>query len=166
MVIIQEILTTWTKTSRGAPGAVARGKVPERMSFAAAATESAILEHMAYFNEHGGFVARETTQQYAAPATLAYGCTRLQVEVDRVAVTWRYDSGYIGAPGRDGSTKEVFVVRPGQWGRVRYNGRLTEDEGWWYRKIVLNVGIFASGSGSEFLANEPDFTYDQMARLW
>ena len=167
MVVIQEVQTSWTKDSRGAPGAVARNAVPERLSFIPSAGHHAILEHLARYGEESGFVASETVMSYDTPASLRYGCVRLVVANSRVQVMWRYDPGYIGAPERDeGPPKEAFVVSVGQWGCVRYNGRLSSDEGWWYRKVILNVGIFAAPTGSEFLVREPDFKYDQTAHLW
>src|SRR5262245_14038081 len=165
MVVVQEIQTSWTKDSRGAPGAVARNAVPERLAFTPSAGRHTVLEHLARYGEESGFVASVTVTSYDAPASLRYGCVPLVVDDSRVQVMWQYDSGYIGAPVRDGPPKEAFVVSVGQWGCLRYNGRLTYDEGWWYRKAVLNVGIFDAPTGSEFLAREPDFTYDQMARL-
>src|SRR5262245_43942324 len=145
MVVIQEVHTSWTKDSRGAPGATARNAVPERLAFTTSVGHHAVLEHLARYGEESGFVASETVTSYDAPASLRYGCVRVVVDDSRVQVIWRYDPGYIGAPERDeGPPKEAFVVSLGQWGRVRYNGRLTSDEGgWWYRKVVLNVGIFA-----------------------
>jgi len=166
MVVIQEVNTSWTKDSRGAPGAVARSAVPERLAFMPSVGHRAVLEHLARYSEESGFVPSETVTSYDAPASLRYGCVRLVVEDSHVQVMWLYDAGYIGAPGREGPPKEAFVVSIGQWGYVRYNGRLTYDEGWWYRKVVLNVGIFAAPTGSEFLVRQPDFTYDQTARLW
>jgi hypothetical protein len=114
-------------------------------------------------NEEDGFVARETVSSYALPASVRYGWVRLVIDSECVRVIWRGDPGYLGAPSRDGPEKEAFVVGAGSWGRVRYNGRLTEDEGWWYRKIVLNVGNFGSASGDDFLTRDPDFSFDQIA---
>jgi hypothetical protein len=167
MVVTQEVSTSWAKDSRGAPGAVARNAVPERLAFIPPVGHPAVLERLARYGEESGFVASETVASYDAPASLCYGCVRLVVADSRIQVMWLSDPSYIGAPGRDeGPPKEAFVVSVGQWGYVRYNGRLTYEEGWWYRKVVLNVGIFAAPTGSEFLVREPDFTYDKMAHLW
>jgi hypothetical protein len=165
MLVVQEIETVWTKQSRGAPGAVARNAVPDRLRFTPPPGRVEGLEHLAVYLEKDGFVVRESLRSIDAEAALQYGCVRLVGDLNRLGAFWQYDPGIAGAPKRKSTAKEIFDLTVGQWGSVRYNGRMVDYGGWWYRQVVLNVGIFASVTGDEFLARKPDCIYDRWRAL-
>jgi hypothetical protein len=170
MLIIQEIKTFWTKASRGAPGAIGRNSVPESLlvplNKANVRPMDRIIEHIVHYSEYEGFANPwESVYTYKISESLRFGCVNLLLGEQYAEVIWRYDPGYIGAPGRDGPPKKVFSLHPGTWGQVRYNGRLQEEGSWIYQKIVLNVGNVERPSSSIFTDTPPDYTYDQMAKL-
>jgi hypothetical protein len=70
MVVIQEAHTSWTKDSRGAPGAIARNAVPERLAFIPSVGRHGVFERLARYIEESGFVASETVTIYGAAASL------------------------------------------------------------------------------------------------
>ncbi len=94
-----------------------------------------------------------------------------------IRVVYEYDSR-LGVPRRDAIGHapdetgrhrplqyEAFVLRSGEWGRLKYNGRHTGEEGWWYDKWVFNIGLFPRWSPDIFLDTPPCASYSQMARL-
>ncbi len=91
----------------------------------------------------------------------------LAIAGDTLNVYYQWDWKQ-GAPARSSYKHEAFCVSIGEWGRVRYNGRLTDyDNGtWWYEKWVYNIGLFQSPPLNVFLMTEPQHIYSQMGHLF
>ena len=65
-----------------------------------------------------------------------------------------------------GPAKTAFLLCPGKWGRLRYNGRFVEmDSGnWFYEKTVVNIGLLFQPAVDIFFAT-PHNSFSDMARL-
>lgn len=169
IILVQEIRTDWSKVSRGAPGAAKRAAVPRALPLPLHRADRdfyALFEHRVFFSEWEGF--RDPGEQVACSEEVGqviYGCVRLKLEGESLRVVWKYDPGYAGAPSRDGNPKQAFTLRPGQWGRVVYNGRFGEDEGWYYRQTTFNVALAERASACVFTESEPAHVYKQVAEL-
>jgi hypothetical protein len=173
MVIgVQDIRTRWSKQSRGGAAAARRNAVPQVLALPLANQPSphrGVLQHTVFFDEAQGFAppARSVlTPQEAVP--LRVGAVQIEPGPAWVTVTFEYDARVVGRPFRyappGGIPSTRFVLEVGQWGRVRYNGRFSDDE-WWYEQRVVNVGLFGHLEPGVFIATEPRFTISELAHL-
>jgi len=128
-VIVQTLLTRWTKKSRGAPAAVRRNDTPEQLSLnVARLSESEAAWHDVEFREPH-FLPMEQYRERTLPT-----------EFRRIAL--HPEDGALCAV-LFGSTR--FRLLPGQSGNVVYN--YTEDiqlDGWRdteYQRVVLHVAF-------------------------
>jgi hypothetical protein len=66
------------------------------------------------------------------------------------------------------SRRDVLVLGPGQWGRLRYNARRSDWDGgeWSYEKWTFNIGLFPALDARVFVGTEPVKVHSQMALLW
>ena len=170
-VYIQAICTYWDKSSRGGTDASPRNRVPEAVSLPpspSAPKPGDYVLHRSVFTANTGFIAPTSSSlgitPYRPPNT---GGVTLSLEDDALVVAYQWDRSQ-GAPERCFARVDAFCLSPEQWGRVRYNGRLTDfDNGtWWYEKWVYNVGLFSAPPPSVFVATEPLKVFTQMAHLW
>lgn len=171
VVYIQAICTHWDKSSRGGTDVLPRNRVPEAVSFpppASAPKPGDYVFHRSTFTDKNGFAAPTSSSLGVTPycPTNTGGIT-LSREADALCVAYQWDRSQ-GAPERYSAKVEALRLSPEQWGRVRYNGRLTDfDNGtWWYEKWVYNVGLFSVPPSSIFVTTEPVKIFTQMAHLW
>lgn len=183
VVVIQAVGVAWGKSARGGAAAAERNRAPEAVPLPEALTpragpvfafhlERRVLTRDAEFYPYMGGVhpyvpeADGAVRVIPAEAPIHYGCITVHPPEDgAVRVEFQWSLG-AGAPERAAYRPEALLLRPGQWGRVRYNGRHAIDYGWTYEKWVLNVGVFAeSVAATVFLDSEPAQTYSQMADL-
>ena len=77
--------------------------------------------------------------------------------------------GVSGAPARTGAVEgrppAHFQLQLGNWGRVVYNGRHSDDRGWWYEKVVANVALLVKFDSQVFLRDTPAHELNEMAEL-
>ncbi|GAA3342391.1 hypothetical protein GCM10020358_37210 [Amorphoplanes nipponensis] len=174
MIVVQRVVTEWTKRSRGAPGAVRRNAVPEACPVPPA-DGAGVLVHQVFARERDGFAGRETRSGHTLPASgslpldgvagvrLERADGRLQV----TGVTGVWCQCFTVFPRRPDRT--VLVLLPGRWGRWRLNFRLWEDDGhgeWRYQKWVVNVAHLAGPAPAElFQASPPATVTDEMVQL-
>lgn len=172
MIVVQRLVTHWTKASRGAPAASARNATPEALALPAAllSAEAACLHHAVDFREGRAFQPEERagTDGHVSPMApwLGKPCSvRFDLAPGRLDVSFRRDSDLGDGSGRppDGP---CFVLAPGQWGRVAFNGVFGDhDTGeWYYEKEVFNVAHVDAATADLFLA-APTFACLHMARL-
>jgi len=173
IVIIQRISTTWTKQSRGSPGAIKRNATPEALKLPLEELPRegcSFIEHGSSFHERSGFEDPRPSivfENFSLERPMRLGGVLLQREAGRVRVSWDYDSADVGMPLRQQKKNDVFELALNQWGRVTYNGRFNgEGEIWWYRKTVLNVGLFEKATASVFVGSVPDVIVDKTASLY
>ncbi|HKQ76242.1 MAG TPA: hypothetical protein VJ810_21285 [Blastocatellia bacterium] len=101
--------------------------------------------------------------------SIRIGCVRIEPQAEALRVTYEYDPRIGGMPRRYSyrgePTNSSFDLCLNQWGRVKYNGRFSDDAGWWYLKVVFNIGWFDGVSQDVFVSTRPEHTIDQMATL-
>lgn len=175
IVLIQRIECHWSKASRGGPEAAQRNAVPEAVKVPVQALRKTppglLVEHGVDYSERRGFDAPSERITEEPFGRLKIGCVLIEPDSEGAWVVFEYDTGRAGAPFRysppGGRPATRFTLGPGQWGRVRYNGRFSHEEGGWtYGKFVFNVGMFPALSADVFLHSEPAHTVDQTALLW
>ncbi|MEO0557043.1 MAG: hypothetical protein AAF170_02550 [Bacteroidota bacterium] len=148
MVIVQEIITSWRKRSRGAIAAKAREEVPDTLELPLVSTsageEGEVIHHVAWFGDSDTFKASEQSvavMSFEEQGRLLFGCIRIYPVAESVRVEYVYDMGCGGAPERTSFPRQVLSLAEGEWGQVIYNGRFSEgfDSEWLYRRRIVNV---------------------------
>jgi len=169
VVLVQVIVTVWTKASRGAQGAALRHAVPEAMAIPAAVSatsEPSVIRHDVRYKEQQGFrtptassVRRESLRGTIHEHNLAISLDDGSLRVD-LAWTW-------GAPMRH-PVRGIMTLAPDKWGQVHFNYRISGgyDAHWVYAQSVANIGLFVQPNPSIFLATQPTKRYANMADLW
>jgi hypothetical protein len=175
MILVQHIISSWSKASRGGPSAVLRNAVPEALPLPNVAVNkrgNALIQHTASYGEGNDFAAPSHDSLTAESAgVIRIGCVRVEPLDGGARVAFEYDFRVAGMPPRDTHprawAKADFGLAVGEWGRVLYNGRFPSDEGgWWYQKTVVNVGCYDAVRADVFVSTRPLYTTDRMARLW
>lgn len=168
-ILVQAIETQWTKASRGAPAATHRNRVPEAVDLPAALPDlgerSYVLQHVVY-SESDGFQAPwyKPVTATAAMAAFHFACIRVAYAHQFVRVDFEWYS-VKGVPRRP-EIHDRHTLQPGQWGRVRANGRFSFDDTWGYFKWIINIGFFAQVPTNVFTTTNPVFKHSHMADLW
>ena len=149
MIILQEIITHWTKQSRGAERAARRHAVPDILplpSFSAPPVEPAVVHQLMIYREANGFQNPE--QKVNHPTLdrnnqLRSGCVVIHQQQDLIEVVYAYDMNCGGAPERTSFPRKVLALQKNTWGRIQYNGRFVNQRGeWTYRHTSVNIGYF------------------------
>lgn len=174
MIVVQRVLTRWTKRSRGAPGAVRRNAVSE--AFPLPSTRQAgVLVHRVVAREEDDFAVQERQlESYELPE---FGLLMLD---DTAGVRLEMTAGGLAVIGVTDVWCQCFTVfprrrervvlrlLPGEWGRWRLNFRLWEDDGrsdWSYQKWVVNVGHLPTPTTDLFLTTAPVAVTDEMVQI-
>ncbi len=159
VVIVQEIHTHWEKSARGGPKAFLRNQVPEAVKLEDIEVDPGSLLYVTqhvYYSSRNNFA--EPTRTVTAPPTMVvpqFDGVFLDFDNGALAASYQYNRGH-GAPERSAWKTKAFSLSEGEWGRIRYNGRHSDMDGYWgYDKWVWNVGLFSSISPSAFLETEP-----------
>jgi len=173
-ILIQRIMTVWTKKSRGAPGSVRRNAVPDAVILPLRRfpqNDFVLLEHQITFHENTGFEnpseAASVLQSLGEQNAKRYGCVNVHSTVDGLQISWNYEPLDAGLPDRTRAnwTSSLSLNR---WVRVTYNGRYSLDweGGWWYEKKVVNIGLFDNPTERVFLEANPIMILDRTAILY
>jgi hypothetical protein len=171
IVVVQEIELWWTKSSRAGEGAKARAAVPELLPLPALASvpDESLVHQQVKIEEWNGFDARvETVEVSPMPVTRRKQMQCVTIGRDgegHALAEYRYTMAG-GAPERASIPRTVLTLAPGQWGRVRYNGRhnASVPTGWLYHKTVINLAPVAVFTGTPFLGG-PTREFSDMADL-
>jgi hypothetical protein len=170
-VIVQEIYTYWTKSSRGGTNASARNKTPRAhripIELLPKNTHALAHHHIAY-SEISLF--REPTEQIKInPVSYpTYGCTTVEYHHSKgVWANYSYSSNKGGAPYRQHIQQRLYAPI-NQWVQVCENGRFSPawDGDWWYQKVVINAGAFENITSDIFTTTAPLQTFEALADLW
>ena len=163
IVVIQKLITRWTKESRGGPAADARNATPSALPIPGAPPGAAgILLHTITFFERDRF-APDPTYSVIQWDEAVQLIPDLEVRLDETALRVRYRYSYsLGAPERPSGG--VTHVGPQQWCRVLHNGRVSFDRGWSYQNTVVNIAHGAV-ERSTFLESAPLVIDDHRAEL-
>jgi hypothetical protein len=163
MIMVQKLVTRWTKQSRGGAAAAERNATPrEALLPPLGATRRDVLVHTIVFREDAGFVPTPSVDVIGIDGlTKITDELDLALEEDTLHVCFRW-SDACGAPGRPNG--RAIPLRPAQWCRVLHNGRHAREDQWVYQNTVLNVG---TGPLVEdfFLATAPVASSDHRASL-
>jgi hypothetical protein len=174
VIVVQRVLTEWTKRSRGAPGAVRRNAVAEAFPLPPAG-RTEVLVHQVVAREQNDFAVQQTqtnlTLPEAGPLSLDGSAgVRLEKTAEQLVVTGVTDVWcrcFTVFPQR--SNRVVLRLEIGQWGRWRLNFRLWEDfnnSEWLYQKWVVNVAYLPGPSPGDLLQRtEPADVADDMVQL-
>jgi len=184
LAVIQLIITGWSKSYRGGPGAEERNRVPEAELLLLpeeTIPEPAFVIHSARHEFNQGEVwsmfwsdrlpeSPCEVRSLAEPTSLGSFKLRFHEERLHLDYTWLDDEGM---PKRY-SQQDLLSLSKGQWGRVRINARHShffttlgwDSSEWWYEKWVLNVGLFSQRDARVFLDTQPVKTVSMMEPLW
>jgi hypothetical protein len=179
--LVQVIHVGWDKSARGGAGARRRNAVPR----ARAVAEDGLLdiggrlyaEEWHWRSENGFADPVHSRQQCLSPDEgYRFGCVSVSAGLGGLRVHFQYDGTRGGAPNRwfinspaEGAAVggRELAVGAGQWVQVCYNGRFSDDGGWWYEQTTVNVAWFVGEpSGRVFLDSEPTRELCLLADLW
>lgn len=169
MLIVQDLVTNWSKASRGAPGAVLRNRVPSTVTVPLEEPPSErflVVLHRLAFPEVRGFERSSEQLTYCEPQDeLILGCVRIYPDPERTQVIYHYDLAG-GQPER-WSQPRFKDLKLGEWGQVSYNGRfnLGWESHWHYEKHVVNVGLFEHLQRDGFTHSPCRFQMSDLALL-
>ncbi|WP_204300111.1 hypothetical protein [Actinoplanes campanulatus] len=159
MIVVQRVLTEWTKRSRGAPGAVRRNAVPEAFPLPPGS-----VFHQVTAYEQDDFTPVPTVDDIVparAGVRLGHSPDGL-VTVTGVTDVWC--QCVMVFPRRP--ERVVLELPPGTWGRWRLNFRLwEEDSDWRYQKWVLNIANLPGPAPTDLFLAEPPLHRDDLVQL-
>lgn len=171
IVVVQSIKSVWTKNSRGGRLASLRAAVPEALTIPTEENfprDGFVLHEVVYRESNEFGVPLADTLKAVRGDSLEVGCVTVERAEEAVAVRYQHRPE-CGAPARFGwggrETVKSFVLGPGETGRVAYNGRFRRD-GWWYEKVVVNVGRCAELSPEVLTRSKPAHEIKGLAILW
>lgn len=174
--VVQSITSSWSKDYRGGLRARVRNQVPEAELLELPAQWSPDQPLIVHELDYGFFRTwddqwSETRRVRARGESLdepfCLGSLWVRVEGGKLTVDYHWTAAD-GAPERY-TRKGVLELQPGEWGRVRYNARMSRDwdqREWHYEKHVFNVGLFPMVDPQVFLNTEPVKLHSEMAQLW
>ena len=182
MILCQQIIVEYDKSSRGAEGAAARGTLPEAYALPETFWGQKGNCHCVWLRQNGtDFFRRDSMLELSSIKEM-----EIVENNDVYEITFTYHSA-IGKPVRTfrhakkpiitGSTdylhstlKEIAFTlsRTQSYGRMRFNGRLTDfDTGqWYYESTVVNIIHTEGGFDRDiFVSRQPDVVYSQLEKL-
>jgi hypothetical protein len=164
LLIVQRIRTEWTKNSRGGAAAGVRNTVPEALRLPSQGVGRGVL-HDVHYRETDEFLCKETVRQIDLEESWELASLQLHSYSDQIAARFVWSWHGTGAPER--KSHDAFVLRRGEWGRLKCNGRHSDaDSGaWWYQQDVFNVAWMEALDPARFLNTIPNFNVAELARL-
>lgn len=168
MLIVQRIITEWTKASRGGADAGRRNATPDALPLPPFRDASAkCLYHDNRFLERNRFrhdadLAESTLQQQLRIEPLV-----LSIAADTITARFVWSWHQCGAPDR--KSQDLFRLTLGEWGRFIVNGRFgaesTTGREWGYHKTVFNIALTPNFIPSLFVDSGPRSTASLLAAL-
>ena len=174
MIVIQDVVVSWTKEGRAGETAVRRNAVPEAFALPYLPEVDGgreVLLHTVRVDEATGFAPKHEVRAEELTRVRIIGCARLYADPfpapERLRVRYVYDGNCGGAPPRTSFPRDVFTLAPGEQARVVYNGRFSSTgTSWYYRKRVLSVAWVDERPHPDlFVRAEPE-TFRDLADLW
>ena len=165
MIIIQHIQTTWTKQSRGMPGAAIRNAVPRTLELPIVLGASQkIFIHKIVAHEQDNFRLQQKSE--ISEESDRYWSLSFPEDQDAVQVLFAYSYSQHGQPNRGTFRRPIFKLTAGQWGSMHINGRFTSYSGQWYRQHFVNIAHVDNPERNLFLSGKPDFYINKMVHLF
>jgi hypothetical protein len=178
ITVVQALLISWSKASRGGDPARKRNATPEAIPLPAESASGqgpSLLIHRAVFSEPDFSATGQAVEVRPGFTAFRFDCVEILPVEQGLQVAYQYHHG-AGAPRRlmhevtsnlVPLRKEAFLLRPGEWGRVAYNGRFSDvdDGSWWCERRVVNVGLLEDPPPDVFVRSSPSQVYSQLAKL-
>ena len=163
LLAVQWIRVTWTKASRGAPGATARNAVPRAFPLPALVPQlgSALVVHYVDAAEADRFVPVERVQEHPGPVRLR----RLRITAGPAGPSVQLDQELSGEPRRPHRPGPVPLV-PDEWLCWRINWRFAWNGGWTYQADTIHLRRVEQWRPDLFLGAAPTRTIDESASLF
>ncbi len=164
MIIIQQICTTWTTKSRGAPGSIRRNAVPK--SVPVDLEECTFLFERYIFKEWDSFKQEREVHMVKNLIPYRVGNLLLKCQNDELDIgfRWRLTEG-VGFPQRH-EIKSAFHLSSGMFGRLLING-LERHRGssTYYSQDIYNIALVGQPTPDFFISCEPDRIIDLRVAL-
>ncbi|TND08956.1 MAG: hypothetical protein FD123_1810 [Bacteroidetes bacterium] len=177
-IIVQSIIVHWSKDFRGGKNAVIRNQVPEALELPIEIFTSPklIAFHEIRYDFYPGSNQQPTVYfSFSDKEHVQLRGAYIDIKDNRLMASYKYDHSHCGFPYRtkynpngveEPLDEEAFVLTKGEYGRIRFNGKYTDSDGYWYyEKKVHNLLIMDSPKRDEFTKRAPLKTYEQMELL-
>ncbi len=164
-IVVQRIVTTWTKATRGALDREARARLPKGYPLpdAALVSRAPCIRHFVSRRANEGYrVSEGFDEDTRIRATGGLSPTSIVLtETDGILEVAFEPEGDAGSPRR---SAPAIRLAPGTWGRARYNGRFQSFDEPWYEGKIVNVAyglplvreMFTKGEPTAILLGEVD----------
>ncbi len=181
MIIIQQIRATWTKKSRGAPGAIQRNTVPTSLLISPEDCE--FLFEQYNFEEEDDFIQRQMFR--LVKSQIPPRVHNLVVEHQNNELGIKFGQYYGDgepirfpriAPDNTTNRTDLLLQYPqkryllhlgvGKYGRLIVNGRHAEEFYHWYSQDIYNIAVIEQPTSDMFISREPDRIKDLRVRLF
>ena len=168
MLIVQRIITEWSKAFRGGDEAGRRNATPEALLLPPVRDASA--NYLFYDNRflerncfrHDANLAESTLLQQLRIEPLV-----LSIAADTIKATFAWSWHHCGAPVR--KPQELFRLTLGEWGQFVVNGRFgaqsTAGREWGYHKTVFNIALTPEFIPTLFVDSAPHSHVSLLASL-
>jgi hypothetical protein len=168
MLIVQRIITEWTKASRGGTGAAKRNATPIALPLPPIhPSGSSYVLHDVQYQEDNEFAPRFSTQDLELAPHFLVEPLLIHVTKEQIELRFQWSWNYCGAPERE--SHDLFPLAIGNWGRFTCNGRFGATthcgSDWFYRKTVFNIALMAQFDTKVFLETLPVADKSSLARL-
>ena len=162
MIIIQHIVTEWSKASRGGDAAGRRNRTPSTIKLPSIPAGVDVAVHRVDYRAVNEFAAAaKLSTDDRLP--ISVGCLRIKSLGDCLLISFRYSYTCGGAPERGWIRKDIRLL-PGQWSQVEYNGRFRYSSGeWYYKHTVINIAIVDVAAPKIFTHTRPHLRFSAMA---
>ncbi len=168
MLIIQRIKVTWTKKSRGMPGAFKRNAIPHVLELPEShnnkAIDAVLFIHEAHADEDNNFQLNHKTE--ILNDMKRYWSFTLHQEEDIIRILFTYNYHEHGQPKRQADKTSIFKLEPNDIAQFLINGRYTSYSGQFYMQYVVNFANVERYSLRLFLDNQPSYIEDKLDHLF
>ncbi len=165
MIVIQHIITLWSKKSRGMPDAEKRNAVPHKLLLPDAPQPLPhVFAHKVIAEEGNDFQLKQTTL-FPEPAQ-QYWSFQFQQQADQLEIWFTYSRTEHGAPDRGSYSRLLFSLKQNQTGAFSINGRFSSYDDQYYASHSVNLGFVDRFQDNLFLTQTPEHSIDLRATLF
>ena len=166
-VYFQQVVISWTKESRGMPGAAKRNSCA--ICFPITDDEIDILvageSYSSIRIRESSFIPYQTIEKFLQPEKLGYETISIKRPRGKTIVRYHYSTTFVGAPNRSRRPDISCEIQPGELVRVEFNGRFSDPLlGWNYHRTICNIVYTDNLTTDSFLA-KPDHLLQDIAEL-
>lgn len=167
MIVVQRISTTWSKKSRGMPGAAKRNTIPRRLTIPFYTSDiDGIYAHEVNSFERSNFNLEQSTKFFENKRRY----WSLDFVEDRnneiIEVFFAYSISEHGKPNRGTYRRPLFKLSPGEWGAFHINGRFISYSGQWYCQYFVNIANTKNVQPNMFLESGEKYFVDKTVHLF